>query len=170
MTKLDSMLIYDHLPVWAQNIACSMVGIKMRQTRYNKHFFKFFKFLEKSQWWSLTDLQAYQDEQVSRVIHHAYQTVPYYRRVMDERKLKPSDIRSTGDLVKLPILTKKMVRKLGVDLLSKAIPEKERIHGHTGGTTGTSLQLYSDKKTNPLQWAVWWRHRSRFGLIIKMNC
>ncbi|MDD2272292.1 MAG: hypothetical protein PHP95_08910 [Desulfuromonadaceae bacterium] len=85
---------------------------------------------------------------------------------MDERDLKPSDIRSTSDLVKLPILTKDMVRELGAELLSTGVPSKQRVYGHTGGTTGKSLQLYSDKNTQPHQWAVWWRHRKRFGLSL----
>ena len=156
--------IYTRLPIWTQNLACSMAGINMRRTRYNKDFNGYLEFLEKSQWWSLSDLQAYQDEQLSRVVYHAYKTVPYYRRVMEERKLKPADIRTTTDLEKLPILTKDMVRGLGPELLSTGFPKRHVVHGHTGGTTGKSLQLYSDKNTQPRQWAVWWRHRRRFGL------
>lgn len=161
-----SLSIYEKLPVWVQNVACSMVGINMRRTRYNKYFYEYSELLEKSQWWSLSELQMYQNKQLSRVIHHAYQTVPYYRRVMDERKLKPSDIRTTSDLIKLPILTKDMIRELGAELLSTDFPKERMIHGHTGGTTGKSLQLYSDEKSHPHQWAVWWRHRKRFGLSI----
>jgi len=143
-----------------------LVGFNMRQTRYNKSFYQFLEFLEQSQWWSLDEFQSYQNEQLTRVIHHAYHSVPYYRRVMDERKLKPSDIRLTADLIKLPILTKQMVRELGSELVSTEVLPRRRIHGHTGGTTGTSLQLYSDENTQPHQWAVWWRHRRRFGLNI----
>ena len=166
MSKPNILSIYSHLPIWAQNLACSMSGIMMRKTRYNATFYNFLEFLERSQWWSLTELQAYQDEQVSRVVNHAYKTVPYYRRVMDKLKLKPSDIRTTSDLTKLPILTKDMVRELGTELISTDLPKERMIHGHTGGTTGKSLQLYSDKNTQPHQWAVWWRHRKRFGLSI----
>lgn len=136
----------------------------MRHERYNRTFYDSLEFLSQSEWWSFNELQAFQDEQVIRTINHAYQTVPYYRRIMDERKLKPSDFLSTSDLIKLPILTKDMVRNLGNELLSTAVPPSQRVYGHTGGTTGKSLQLYSDKLTQPRQWAVWWRHRKRFGL------
>ena len=164
MGRSRSFAIYSGLPVWAQNAVCSVVGLKIRHERYSRTFRDTLDFLCKSQWWSLSDLQAYQDEQLSRVIHHAYRSVPYYRRVMNERGLKPLDIRTTADLVKLPILTKSMVRELGAELLSSEVPPRLRVHGHTGGTTGMSLQLYSDKQTQARQWAVWWRHRMRFGL------
>jgi phenylacetate-CoA ligase len=38
------------------------------------------------------------------------------------------------------------------------------IHRHTSGTTGKSLQFYSQKSGIAFQWAVWWRHRKRFGI------
>jgi phenylacetate-CoA ligase len=158
--------LYSQLPVWAQNVSCSLAGLKMRHDRYNRHFYETLDFLNQSQWWSLAEQQEYQNEQVSKIIHHAYQTVPYYRRVMDERGLKPSDIRGTDDIVKLPVLTKDMIRKLGPELLSSAVPRNKMVHGHTGGTTGKSLQLYCDRFTQPIQWAVWWRHRGRFGLSV----
>lgn len=166
MTNYNVQLIYNNLPIWAQNLACSMSGVRMRRTRYNKVFYDFLDFLEKSQWWSLKEQQAYQDGQLSKIIHHAYQTVPYYRRVMDERKLKPSDILTTDDLVKLPVLTKDIIREQGTELFSTDFPRELMVYGHTGGTTGKSLQLYSDKNTQPHQWAVWWRHRRRFDLNI----
>jgi len=138
----------------------------MRRDRYDATFHKFLSFLEKSQWWSLEDLKAYQDERLRNTIYHAYETVPYYRRVMDERRIKPKDIRSVDDLPKLPILTKKVVRQVGEELFSTAVPFRQRVRSHTGGTTGTALQLCADRGTLPRQWAVWWRHRHRFDIDI----
>ena len=44
--------------------------------------------------------------QLSKLLHHAYENVPYYQRVFDERKLKPRDIQNFDDLKKLPFLIK----------------------------------------------------------------
>jgi phenylacetate-CoA ligase len=159
--------IYGRMPIWAQNVACSFAGIEMRQTRYNKTFHKALRLLERSQWWSLEELRCYQNKQLQRMIKHAYDTVPYYRRIFDDRKLTPNDIRTVDDLPKLPILEKKTVRECFTDLQSKGWPKKRIVHGHTGGTTGTALDLTSDIDTQPWQWAIWWRHRHRFGL--KLN-
>jgi len=159
--------LYSRMPVWLQNTACSLAGMKMRHDRYNRTFYNALEFLRQSQWWSLVEQQEYQNEQLRMVIEHAYRTVPYYREVFNARKLTPGDIQTTKDLQKLPVLDKSTVRTRFTDLQSRGWPQKRIRHGHTGGTTGTSLQLISDVDTQPWQWAVWWRHRERFGLKLQ---
>ena len=68
------------------------------------------KFLEDSQWWSKEQIMQYQDEELRKLIEHSYAHVAYYRHVMDQHGLRPNDIKSTGDLVKLPVLTKDDLR------------------------------------------------------------
>ncbi len=159
--------LYSMLPVWAQNVSCSLAGIGMKQKRYNQIFRDFLYFLEKSDGWTLDQLKEYQNDQVSALVQYAYKNVPYYHRIMHERKLTPDDIKIVEDLHKFPILTKSHIRKYGEELLSRSFPSRKRVQGHTGGTTGTALELYYDKATQPRQWAIWWRHRRRFGL--KLN-
>ena len=69
------------------------------------------QFLEESQWQSPVEIRKFQDENVQRLIEYAYQYVPYYRRVMEEQELKPKDIQTTDELIKLPVLTKENFRK-----------------------------------------------------------
>lgn len=166
MADLTGLNIYKTLPVWMQNCACSLAGIKMRRTRYNRVFHKALNFLEKSQWWSLVEQQTYQDEQLQAVIRHAYDSVPYYRRVFNELKLRPDDIKTATDLPKLPVLTKDMVRRYGHEMVSTTWPKRRYRVGHTSGTTGISLPMMHDIDTQPWSWAIWWRHRKRFGLNV----
>jgi len=77
--------IYGKAPVWLQNVACSLSGIRMRWQRYGFRFRRILRFLEASDRWSLAELRAYQDEKLADLIRHAYETVPYYREVFDER-------------------------------------------------------------------------------------
>jgi len=158
--------IYSCLPIWVQNISCSLAGIWMRRQRYNKVFRSALEFLERSQWWSEAEQASYQDEQLRILIRHAYETVPYYNEMFRRLKLTPDDVRTVSDLPKLPILSKSIVRKKYHDLQSRGWPRNRRVYGHTGGTTGTALKLVADKDTLPWQWAVWWRHRKRFGLKV----
>ena len=167
MAVSRSFQIYAKLPIWMQNCTCTIAGVNMRRTRYNKTFRKALSFLEKSQWWSLEELCSYQNEQLQKIIKHSYDTVPYYHEIFKQRKLTPKDIRIIEDLPKLPILDKQTIRERFSDLQSKGWPSKRVVHDHTGGTTGTALRLTSDIDTQPWQWAVWWRHRHRFGL--KLN-
>jgi len=55
--------------------------------RYGKVFWDTYAFLQESQWWSQERLEEYQRQQLSKLLNHAYENVPYYRRVFDERGL-----------------------------------------------------------------------------------
>jgi phenylacetate-CoA ligase len=106
--------------------------------------------LEKSQWWSGSELQAYQNEKLRRLIKHAYENVPYYRRVMNERKIHPDDIRSTAELPRLPILTKETIRREIGNLRATNLSNREMRHGQTGGSTGEPLSFFHSKEA----WAI----------------
>jgi len=61
-----------------------------------------YAFLQQSQWWSPEELAAYQAQALSRLLDHAYENVPYYRRVFRERGLVPGDIRCLRTLPSSP--------------------------------------------------------------------
>lgn len=147
-----------------QNLACSLAGVRMLRERFNTTFRQALAFLEESDHWPLARLEAYRDEQIRSVIKHAYDTVPYYREIMEARKLRPEDIRGIDDLPKLPILEKRTIRERFHDLISKTWPKRRQLTGQTAGTTGTAVKFVLDKDTFPWQFAVWWRHYQRFGL------
>ncbi len=158
--------LYERLPIFLQNVACSVSGLGLRRKRYNSSFHAALRFLEESQWWSLARQVEYQNGQLRRIVHHAYETVPYYREMFDRLKLKPGDVRTASDLGQLPLLDKRTIRERFEDLRSTEWPEHRCIRGQTGGTTGTALNLLYDPDNEPWQWAVWWRHRRRFGLKV----
>ncbi len=158
---------YGRLPIWMQNAACSAAGLQMRRERHGRAFHKALAFLEESQGWPLGDLQAYQDKQLRVILRHAYNTVPYYRETFERLKLRPEDIHGARDLPKLPLLDKQTIRRRREDLVSAGWPRHRRRYGHTGGTTGTALDLVFDIETLAWQWAVWWRHRHRFGAHLR---
>ena len=155
--------LYSAAPVWLQNAACTLAGVKMRRERYGGGFREHLAELERTERWSASQLLDLHQELLEGIVRHAYETVPYYREIMDARRLKPADVRTLADLPKLPILDKATVRRRWADLQSRGWPESRRVRGHTGGTTGTAMQLVSDVETARWQWAVWWRHRRRFG-------
>lgn len=91
---------------------------------------------------SREQLKAWQDERLAAQVKHAYENVEYYRKKMDEAGVKPSDIRGTEDLHKLPFLCKDDLRDAyPYGLL--AVPKKDcvRIHS-TSGTTGKRVVAF----------------------------
>lgn len=156
--------LYPRLPIFLQNLACTAQGHSQRRLRYGGDFHRLLDWLEQSQWWSAEEIKDYQEEQLRRLAAHAYATVPYYRRIFDERKLKPGDIRTLADLEALPVLTKEDVRRHFKEMVSDKVDAKELVFCHTSGTTGKSLQFYQEARAIQFRWAVWWRHRQRFGI------
>ena len=101
--------------------------------------------LEGTQWGPREKIMALQDERLRKLVRYASDNVPYYRRVFEQRDLKPEDILTSGDLVKLPILTKQLIRNNFSDLIARGFPRKELIPCLTGGSTGESLRFYKTR-------------------------
>jgi phenylacetate-CoA ligase len=101
--------------------------------------------LERTQWWPRGKILALQDERLSKLIRYAYDNVPYYRRVFDQRTLKPEDVVGSGDLTKLPILTKQLIRGSFSDLIASGFPRKELMACYTGGSTGEPFRFYKTR-------------------------
>jgi phenylacetate-CoA ligase len=124
----------------------------------NVYFRDTYDWLQESQWWSREQLEQYQLEQLQALAHHAYQNVPYYRHVFDEIKLKPRDIATLDDLVKIPLLTKEDVRRNTEDLVARNVDRTRLKFATTGGSTGQPLGVYHDQpRTNLREWAFRYR-------------
>jgi phenylacetate-CoA ligase len=149
--------VYSKLPKSIQYAAKYAYGTIPISIRYGKVFRDTYAFLRESQWWSKEQLEEYQLEQLSKLLKHAYENVPYYRRVFDERGLKPKDVQDFKDLQLLPYLTKEDVRANFNDLIARNIPKEQMDYGTTGGSTAIPLGLYIEKKAHNIRDAFDWR-------------
>lgn len=112
---------------------------------YGLEFADFYRFLMKSQWWPKEKLEEFQNQRLRKIIEHAYDNVPYYRKIFDVRGLRPKDIQCKEDLRKLPILTKEDLRKNFNELMAKDFEKFKPILSHTSGSTGIPMKYYLDK-------------------------
>ena len=55
---------------------------------------------------SREDMRKLQSERLAATVKRCYETVPFYKRKLDERGIKPEDIKSVDDITKLPFTTK----------------------------------------------------------------
>ena len=91
---------------------------------------------------SREEMKKLQDERLVAQVKHVYENVKYYRDLMDEKGVKPEDIKSTDDLHKLPFLTKADLRDAyPYGLLAKPLSECVRIQS-TSGTTGKRVVAF----------------------------
>ena len=114
--------------------------------------------LDRTQWMPPETLGAYQERRLSRVMRHAWEQVPYYRRVFERRGLRPGDIARPEDLPKLPVLGKEAVWEAGHDLLARDADRYGPRRYRTSGTTGRPLTLYHDRHTRALEFVYYWRY------------
>ena len=90
--------------------------------------------------WSREEIRAWQNEQLRRIVDQAYNHTIYWKRIFDERGLKPSDIRTTEDLKKLPILTKEDIRAHYDEIVADNAFLYPHRKDQTGGTTGEPMR------------------------------
>lgn len=111
-------------------------------------------------------LIAFQNRRLQALMQHCYTNVPYYTRIFNERGLKPEDIQCREDLLKLPILTKQMVREHYDEIISKDALQRHYQKGSTGGSTGTPLKFMKDTPTWNMQWASSFRAWDWYGFHV----
>ena len=99
------------------------------------------------------DIAAWQDGQVRDLVAWAYARVPYYRKALDLARLEPDDIRGAADLVRLPFLTKEILREQHDALLATGFPASAREQVSTGGTSGEPLRFQIDRGRSAKEWA-----------------
>jgi len=133
------------LPYRARQGLKYIYGAIPLRIRYGKVFWQTYNFLQESQWWSRKKLDEYQMQQLEKLLRHAYKNVPYYRRVFDERGLKPKNIQDFEDLRKLPCLTRGIIQENLPDLVAQNYPRSKLQYGTTGGSTGIPLEFYWER-------------------------
>lgn len=131
-------------------------------------FQRYIAWLHETEEWPRAKLDAMQAERLQQLIQHAYDNVPYYRHLFDERGLHPADIAGPQDLIKLPVLTKQVVRANLPDLVARNVSADKLYYVMTGGTTGVPLGFYHEKDvTQPHEAAFMYRQWTwagyRFG-------
>ncbi len=90
----------------------------------------------------IDDIKKLQSEKIVKQVKHVYENVEYYRNLMDEKGVKPEDIKSIDDLHKLPFLTKADLRDAyPYGLLAKPLEDCVRIQS-TSGTTGRRVVAF----------------------------
>ncbi|NIT59112.1 MAG: hypothetical protein GWN00_23680, partial [Aliifodinibius sp.] len=162
--KIDLNKIYQHSPVFIQNLGVSYYGLKLYRREYGKKFRAMLEDFEKQQWYSHDELREYQNRLLMKLISHCYKNVPYYNQVMHDRKLKPEDIKSVDDLHKFPVLKRDTIKEQGASLLAKNINQKKLVVGFTSGTIGVPMKLVWDERVCLVKNVVDWRQKGVAGI------
>ena len=91
---------------------------------------------------SREQITRWQDERLVETVKRVYETVPYYKKKLDQAGVCPDDIHGVKDLQKLPFLSKEDLRdQYPYGLLAKPLSDCVRIHS-TSGTTGRRVVAF----------------------------
>ncbi len=87
-------------------------------------------------------IKEMQQEKLLHQVQYVWDNVPYYRKKMEEKGVRPEDVKSLEDLSKLPFLSKEDLRiAYPYGLLAVPLKDCVRIHS-TSGTTGKRVVAF----------------------------
>ena len=79
-------------------------------------------------------IERLQQRRLRAIVTHAYEAVPFYREQMRRKGLRPTDIGSARDLLRLPLIDAELVRSDPERFASEAVPSEERETAFSSGT------------------------------------
>lgn len=151
--------IYNISPVFLQNFMCSLYGYIEGKKRFGSKFNEYLNDLILSDFFSGKEIYDEQHRKLTKTLKVAksmgiYQDLNEIDDNILEKKpfsvLKKLDILEKSDLIKL---------------VENYQGEGEVVK--TSGTTGKSLSVIRNSDFTTYQWAVWFRHRARFGVNLR---
>lgn len=120
------------------------------------------------------NLLHYQSQKLRRLVQHAYERVPYYRRLFDQHRLRPQDISGVEELSMIPITSRRDLQSLPVNqVVARAIdPEKLQLH-RTSGSSGEPFTVRRSLAEDRFLYAqrlrafhqLGWRHTDRWANV-----
>ena len=126
--------------------------------------------LGETQWYSKEKLQQMQLGLLKVIVKHAYETVPYYREVMDEDGIKPEDIKGLEDIKLFRVIGKQDVRDAGSRMYSEKFNRLFVRTARTGATTGPPVAMRRDIFSIGNEHAFVRRQYDWAGLSINDRC
>ncbi len=99
-----------------------------------------YRTMMQNQWLSPGALEVYQNRELHSFMENISRHVPYYAKLFEDRKLDPASIQSKVDLVKLPFLTKALIKAHTEELKTTGPSQLSRFN--TGGSSGEPLIFF----------------------------
>ncbi|NLO11361.1 MAG: phenylacetate--CoA ligase family protein [Candidatus Cloacimonetes bacterium] len=128
----------------------------------------YYRLYSQTQWYSKDEMYAFRLDKLQRLIHHVYQQVPYYRKLMDGLAMHPQDVNSLEILHNFPILTKEIILENYQDLTPSNLQSIKGVkQSYTGGTTGGALLKRNDAQTRSSVWGGYMRFVDWMGIKLK---
>lgn len=158
--------LYERLPIFAQNLACTWAGYRRSRMRFTPHFHETLAAWERSARAPVPELHEIQRRRLDRLVNHARANVPYYAELPPPSTASDAEEALTRTLASIPPLEKSTYRARTEDFIARNVPRRRLIHGKTSGTTGTALELWLTHEALAEEFASFWRGRRTCGATL----
>lgn len=111
----------------------------------------YWKKLENSQYLPEDVLRQRQWVKLNEIIEYAYHHNKFYRNSFRRAEVRPNDIQCFDDMRLLPIITKEDIRNNYDKLISEGFEKNKLLRSKTGGSTGTSLEIFKTQECSELK-------------------
>jgi phenylacetate-CoA ligase len=113
--------------------------------------------------WSPDRLAEWSTRRRKAILAHAYENVPYYRRLFDEHGIRPDEIDHPEVWRRIPTLDKNTLRSNSEALTASGKYSRGAVWASTSGSTGMPLKVLLDQQINSAAFALFWRAWSSGG-------
>jgi phenylacetate-CoA ligase len=128
------------------------------------------RFLEDAETWPRERIERWQMDRLRAVVRHAIQHTEGYRELYRKAGVGADDLRSPGDLRRLPMVTKQMLQE---NLGAFTAPTPGANYTTTGGSTGIPFGFYTtradERRESAFMHAGWrragWDHTLRMAVL-----
>ena len=109
-------------------------------------------------YWNSQKMREYQEKRLRCVVNYAYDFVPFYHDWFKKAGIRPTDIKSLADLVKIPVVRKGELRlEEPCRLVSKAFDIRRLKAVRTSGSTGQPFKVFISSAEDDWRKAIYLR-------------
>lgn len=111
------------------------------------------------------EIEEFQNSRLRRLVRHAYERVPFYRRLFDLHGIKPHHIRTGADLNLIPVTTRReMQAARPEDLIAAGTDHRRLRERRTSGMTGEPFRIWRSNREELLSSVLLAREYRLLGL------
>ena len=92
----------------------------------------------------LNEIKKIQWKKLKKILEYVYYNNEFYRNYFESVNLTPDDIKKPEDMLKLPIVEKKILRNYFEKIISKNVNKDDHILSCTSGSSGEPFSFYLD--------------------------
>jgi phenylacetate-CoA ligase len=116
---------------------------------------------------SAAELRELQDARLRRLLCHAYESVPFYRKLFERHRLHPRHIRGTVDLDLIPMVSKQDLRAQPEgNVVARGLAPERLLTARTSGSSGEPFVIRRTLSEQSLQYLLQLRAFAQLGVRI----